>query len=314
MTIVTQLWPFHFYYVKINLQIFLHRGANMSKIKNYSPLRYPGGKRKLTAYVEQLIDENKLTNITYIEPYAGGAAIALNLLINEYVKKIVLNDLDKSIYAFWYSVINYTNELCNLIENVEITIEEWNKQKSIQANKSSESLLNLGFSTLFLNRTNRSGILKGGVIGGLNQDGNYKIDCRFNKKVIIEKIKLISKYKNKIKLHNLDAIEFINTVVIKSRTTNFILLDPPYYKKGASLYNNFYSHDDHLALQKKISALRRHYWILTYDNIPEIAEMYSKFRAVNYSINYTAQNKYSGSELLIYSKNVIIPKDVDKLP
>lgn len=286
----------------------------MSRIKNYSPLRYPGGKRKLTAYIEQLISENQLKNITYIEPYAGGAAVALNLLINGHVKKIILNDLDKSIYAFWYCVINHTDELCELIRNVDITLDEWNKQKAVQANKINEPLLTLGFSTIFLNRTNRSGIIKAGVIGGLNQDGNYKLDCRFNKDALIEKIQLISKYKNKIKLYNLDAIEFISSVVTKLNTTNFILLDPPYYKKGASLYNNFYSHEDHVALHKKLASLKRHYWILTYDNVPEIAKIYSKFRTATYSINYTAQTKYSGSELLIYDRKILIPQNTNNLP
>lgn len=279
-------------------------------IKTYSPLRYPGGKNKLTELVKQILDNNQMNNsITYIEPYAGGASVALNLLISNRVKKIIINDKDRSIYAFWYCVLNYAEELCELIMDTEITIDEWFIQKEIQNNKNDVDLLSLGFSTLFLNRTNRSGILKAGVIGGINQNGNYKLDCRFNKEELVKKIKLISTYKKKIKLYNLDTLELINTVVIGSKSKNFIFFDPPYYKKGASLYMNFYNHDDHVELSKKIMRLRKHNWIVTYDLVDEILSMYNSFEKRIYNLQYSAQRRYKGSEVIFFSKNINAPNN-----
>lgn len=279
-------------------------------IKTYSPLRYPGGKNKLTELVKQILDENQMDNsITYIEPYAGGASVALNLLISNRVKKIIINDKDRAIYAFWYCVLNHTNELCEMIINTNITIEEWLIQKEIQNNKKDVDLLSLGFSTLFLNRTNRSGILKAGVIGGFNQNGNYKLDCRFNKEEIVKKIKLISTYKKRIKLYNLDTLELINTVVIGSKSKNFIFFDPPYYKKGSSLYMNYYSHDDHVELSKKIMRLRKHNWIVTYDLVDEIISMYSSFEKRIYNLQYSAQRRYKGLEVIFFSKNTNTPNN-----
>ena len=153
-------------------------------MRSISPLRYPGGKTQVYEFVRELIELNGST--TYIEPYMGGMGIALKLILDNKVDKIMVNDYDKSIYAFWYSVLNYTDNLIHLIETTPISIEEWKNQRRIQDNKnSSKDLLALGFSTLFLNRTNRSGIIKAGVIGGLQQNGNYKLDCRFNKERII---------------------------------------------------------------------------------------------------------------------------------
>ncbi|HEO6930813.1 TPA: DNA adenine methylase, partial [Streptococcus agalactiae] len=173
-------------------------------MKNISPLRYPGGKSQVYDFVKELVNLNE-TN-TYIEPYMGGMGIALKLLVNNDVKQIMVNDYDRSIYAFWYSVLNHTNQLIDKIESTPITIEEWKKQRKIQQGKETcHDLLTLGFSTLFLNRTNRSGIIKAGVIGGLKQDGNYKLDCRFNKEKTIKKIRLIASYKKQIKLYNIDA-------------------------------------------------------------------------------------------------------------
>ncbi|HEP2110139.1 TPA: DNA adenine methylase, partial [Streptococcus pyogenes] len=233
-------------------------------MKNISPLRYPGGKSQVYDYVRELVIANDA--ITYIEPYMGGMGIALKLLLNNNVHKIMVNDYDKAIYAFWYSVLNYTEQLIEKINTTPITIDEWKLQREVQKNKNNcDDLLTLGFSTLFLNRTNRSGIIKAGVIGGLKQDGNYKLDCRFNKEKTIKKIKLIASYKKQIKLYNMDAEKFIRLNITKTKNS-FTFFDPPYYTKGPGLYTNFYNHENHHSLSSTI----KHYmsnknWILTYD-------------------------------------------------
>ncbi|HEP2035132.1 TPA: DNA adenine methylase, partial [Streptococcus pyogenes] len=212
-------------------------------MKNISPLRYPGGKSQVYDYVRELVIANDA--ITYIEPYMGGMGIALKLLLNNNVHKIMVNDYDKAIYAFWYSVLNYTEQLIEKINTTPITIDEWKLQREVQKNKNNcDDLLTLGFSTLFLNRTNRSGIIKAGVIGGLKQDGNYKLDCRFNKEKTIKKIKLIASYKKQIKLYNMDAEKFIRLNITKTKNS-FTFFDPPYYTKGPGLYTNFYNHENH---------------------------------------------------------------------
>lgn len=265
----------------------------------YSPLRYPGGKNKTYEYVKHLIIRNDLT--TYIEPYAGGAAVALRLLINNDVNKIIINDFDRAIYAVWYSILNHTEDIINMIENTPINMDEWFKQKEIQLNKENEDLLPLAFSTLFLNRTNRSGIIKAGVIGGKNQNGDYKMDCRFNKIEIINRIRLIASFSQRIKVRNLDAIDFINDE-IKHTRKSLTFFDPPYYDKGPDLYTNFYSHDDHVELAKAIKKLMRNrYWILTYDIAEEIKELYDNFFDVEYYLNYSIAKPTQGQEFMFFS-------------
>lgn len=272
-------------------------------MRTYTPLRYPGGKTQVYEYIRELVEVNQCR--TYIEPYMGGAGVALKLLINADVRKIMVNDYDKSIYAFWYSVLNYTDELIDMIERTDITINEWENQRKIQDQKEEiEDLLKLGFSTLFLNRTNRSGILKAGVIGGKKQSGTYKLDCRFNKKSLIEKIKIIASYKSRIKLYNMDAEKFIKLSISKTKDS-LTFFDPPYYIKGSSLYTNFYSHQNHVDLKNTIvSHIRDKKWILTYDLCPEIAELYSDFDNIEYTLNYSVANKSKGMEYMFFSKNV----------
>jgi DNA adenine methylase len=136
-----------------------------------SPLRYPGGKSKLTAYVLETMKLNGLEGAVYVEPFAGGCSIAWYLLLNGHARKVYINDLDPAIHAFWYCVLYKTDELCELIRTTSVTMDEWHKQREIYR-KSTNDYLPLGFATFFLNRTNRSGIIKAGVIGGLEQKAN----------------------------------------------------------------------------------------------------------------------------------------------
>lgn len=273
----------------------------------YSPLRYPGGKNKLAKFIAMVCFENDI-NGHYIEPYAGGAAVALHLLINDKVSKITINDKDRSIYAFWYSILNHTTKFCNLIKKTDITTENWKKFKGIQKNKDNADLFTLGFSTFFLNRTNVSGIIDGGIIGGLEQGGDYKIDCRFNKESLIKRIKKIASCKDKIELRNLDAIDLIKLINEESASKNKIFyFDPPYYLKGESLYLNCYKPDDHKQVSEEIKKIKNARWIVSYDNTPEIKKLYSKCQKIEYSFFHTARKAKMGKEILFFSHKLKVP-------
>jgi DNA adenine methylase len=266
-----------------------------------SPLRYPGGKTQLYNYTQSLIEKNNLLGCTYVEPYAGGSGLALALLNNEVVDNIILNDIDRSIYAFWNTVLTNNDKLCEKIISTDITINEWYKQKEIQNNKSTAELFELAFSTLFLNRTNHSGIITAGPIGGYNQNGNYKLNCRFNKKSILQKLNLIDSYKDKIHFYNLDAIEFFHQ--LDNHNNIFIFLDPPYFYKGKELYTNYYDTNNHITLAKEIAKLN-HKWIVTYDNVDEIKQIYQDYISREYTIKYSANTSYKGTEVMFYSPNL----------
>jgi len=282
-------------------------GVNLST-KHYSPLRYPGGKAKLSYYVQLLIDYNLINDGHYVEPYAGGASVALSLLFNEFVSEVHINDFDVRIYSFWNSILENTDEFIEKIETTELTIQNWKKQKIIQQNFQNYTEMEVGFSTFFLNRTNRSGILKAGVIGGKNQDGEWKMDARFNKVNLIERIKKISRYKNRINLYNEDAVDLTQKLNKTLPKQTLFYFDPPYYNKGKDLYINFYEHADHKQIADIISKLKNRYWLVSYDNDKNISDLYSKFLQRTYQLNYHANNATKGTEIMIYSDNLIVPE------
>ena len=271
-----------------------------------SPLRYPGGKKKLIGFVKDVIECNDLLGGTYIEPFAGGASVALSLLFTEYVNNIIINDIDRSIYAFWYSAINNTEDLCRLIRDTTVSVDEWDRQRAVQEHKIDCDTLELGFSTFFLNRTNRSGIVKGGIIGGREQTGKWKIDCRYNRTDLIKRIEKVALYANRIELHNQDAIDFINSIRPVLDANVLIYFDPPYYNPGAALYANFYTPDDHRKLSEFIKRLECK-WMLTYDYTPDIIELYRDSDRRLLTLSYTAAQKIRGSEMIAFSDNFVIP-------
>lgn len=271
----------------------------------YSPLRYPGGKGKILSFMVDLVKLNKLENIEYVEPYAGGAAVALGLLLNNIVKKIHINDSDKAIHAFWYSILNYTDEFILKINNTPVTVDEWKKQKNIYNNLEKYSTLEVGFSAFYLNRCNRSGVLKGGPIGGYNQEGKWKIDARFNKKDLISRILKIVEYKDKIELYNEDTANLLENN--KFSLKNFILyLDPPYYVKGYQLYKNHYKPSDHEKISELVKRLNC-YWVVSYDNVQPIVALYDDIQKVEFNISYSAGKNRSGKEVMFFSDNLKIP-------
>lgn len=270
-----------------------------------TPLRYPGGKSQLAPFVIELLRANDLFYGEYIEPFAGGAGIACKLLLSGYVSRIRINDLDPAIHGFWWAVLNEPDRLCRRIESTPVTVEEWRKQRAVQKVRDPDPV-DLGFSTFFLNRTNRSGIIDGGVIGGLDQDGEYSVDCRFNKLDLVKKIQRIALYHEQITLTSEDGRKFLQRLNRMNLSRVLINIDPPYFLKGRELYQNWYEADDHEALATAVSKLR-HLWMVTYDDTPETRKLYAAHRRYNQQLTYSAQIKRAGVELLVLDRRLKMP-------
>lgn len=282
--------------------IFGEKGDNMF----YSPLRYPGGKSKLEPLMEMLIKQTGHSGGIYVEPFAGGAGIALELLEKGIVKEIVINDLDKGIYSFWKAILTETDRFIDDIRNVALTIDEWNRQRTIIDNCGKYSY-ELGFATFYLNRTNRSGIIKGGVIGGIEQSGSWKMDARFNRETLIERINKIANRKKYIHLYNKDVSSFIQNYLPKYEKNAFVYFDPPYFGKGKQLYLNFFSYDDHVRIERMINNQVNCDWVITYDDVQEIADIYQNHILRRFDLNYSAAIKRKASEIIIFRKLNMIP-------
>jgi len=249
---------------------------------------------------------NNLEGGTYAEVYAGGAGIALGLLASGHAKTAYINDLNPAVYAFWSAVFNTPDDLCELIRSTPLTIKEWKKQRSIFRAPKEHSELELGFSAFYLNRTNRSGILKGGVIGGLKQDGAWKMDVRFNRDGLCQKVQQAAVYAEQVKIYNLDAEDFLKQFGTKLPKDSLLYLDPPYFVKSKGLYQDGYSLEDHERLAKRIAKLRRP-WIVSYDDVPEVWTCYGDFRSISYELSYTAGAKGKGKEVLFVSEGIQLP-------
>ena len=276
-------------------------------------LRYPGGKSRLSGFINSLIETNNLHDSVYVEPYAGGAGIAIKLLFSEWIREVIINDLDVHIYNFWHSILNDTENFLKLLSDKKINISEWKKQKNIFLNYTKYSKLKIGFSTFYLNRCNCSGILTGGVIGGYNQSGKYKIDARFNKSHLSKKIEKIALYSNRIKVYRKDSLTLLKNID-KKKQKFFVYLDPPYYNKSDNLYYNKYKKSDHNNLSMFLKKKKNFFWALSYDNCTEIQKLYPKNKKIPFNINYSLNEKRLGKELMIFDKKIkVTQKNLLKL-
>lgn len=279
-----------------------------------SPLRYPGGKAKLTALIAQIIAMNQIKGCVYAEPYVGGAGVALSLLYSERVSRIMINDYDRRISAFWRTIVNRPTKFLDLLEDTPVNVDEWHHQRAIYCEAYRYTDLHVGFAAFYLNRCNRSGILvNGGPIGGYDQSGKWKIDARYNREDLSKRIERVAMYKERISVYGLDALEFLREKVypMSHRQKVFAYLDPPYYEKGQQLYLNAYDDSDHRHLANYIKRIKRLKWIVTYDNVQAIRDIYKAVEQTPFNLLYTANARREGHEILIHHKSVKVPDDAD---
>jgi len=255
-----------------------------------------------------VLTKNKLLDGKYVEPYAGGAAVAMSLLMLEYVSGVYLNDISRPVYYFWKAVLTNTDALCKKIFDTKVTVNQWKKQRHVQKHLSQHSQLEVGYSTFFLNRTNRSGIIDGGgMIGGSDQMGRWKLDARYNKQELTRRIETIAMYSNRIRLFNQDAERFLKAIMPSLPANTLIFLDPPYFEKGHRLYENHYTPADHARVAKVIKNEVSRRWIISYDDHPEIRDAYRGCRRMIYKLPYSAAMRREGSEVMFFSPDVAIP-------
>lgn len=272
----------------------------------YSPLRYPGGKGKITPLIQLLIKQQNNIN-TYIEPFAGGAGVAIELLENNIVERIVINDFDKRIASFWKAVLENPERFVYQIMNVPLTMDEWNRQRDICWNQANGYSFELGFATFYMNRTNRSGIIKGGVIGGKEQAGNWRLDARFNREKLARRVERIAERKKDICVYSQEIGTFLKRYISKYEENAFVYFDPPYFDKGKQLYMNYFQFDDHVRIKDAIKEKVKSSWVITYDDSADILKIYDGYSVRKFDLNYSAANVRRASELIIFKNRELIP-------
>lgn len=265
-----------------------------------SPLRYPGGKSVLSGFIAEAVASTGCVGGTYVEPYSGGAGVGLRLLTDGTVSKLIINDFDPAVYAFWDSVLHHSVEFLKRFDQVDLTVEEWLKQREVLRSETDE--VALGFAFFFLNRTCRSGVPNGGVIGGLEQTGRYKINARFNRKALRAKLVAIAQRSDCISVLHEDGADLIRRFAGCEKT--FLYVDPPYVEKGRSLYLNAFSRSDHERLAEALTGMRMSNWLLTYDNTPLIRQLYGDYLIGSYRLSYSAHRRRNAEELMLASQPV----------
>ncbi|CAN5444488.1 DNA adenine methylase [soil metagenome] len=275
--------------------------------RHRTPLRYPGGKQRLAPFIEELLRENDAIGWNYVEPYAGGAGVAMELLLTDKVGKVYLNDSSPHIYAFWKAIVTDPETFCRRISRCSLNLETWRRQREVFRDPTAYDVMDLGFSTFYMNRCNRSGVLNAGVIGGLKQESEWKIDARFSRRELIHRIEAIAEYSSKIIVSNKDAEVFMAGKVSRLSPQTLVYCDPPYFERAERLYLNHYKPEDHQRIARVIQTTLKVPWLVSYDGHPTICALYERRRMFKYSLQYSAIRSYAGSEVFVFSDQLHIP-------
>lgn len=275
--------------------------------RDMQPLRYPGGKGSLKYFLANIVHSNGLEGGTLIEPFCGGAGASIPLLVTGAIDRLYLNDANPAIAAFWNLVFHDTDAFIALIESTPVTIDQWYRWREVMECAEQASELELGFAAFFMNRCNRSGLLSAGPIGGFDQTGNYKIDCRFNRESLVDRIKTIGSHREKVVVSANDACVFLNNLDPDLAENSLIFIDPPYVVQGKNLYkHSVFDEEKHRELATFIKP-KNWRWVITYDDNPLIHSLYAERTMGVIELSYLMQQAKIGRELLVASSHCRIP-------
>ena len=275
-----------------------------------SPLRYPGGKAALAPFLAKTISMNDLDGCAYYEPFAGGAGAALRLLRDGAVSCVHINDLDPRIASFWRAAIGESERFADAITSVKLNVREWKRQRDVYLREDSSKPFELGFATFYLNRCNRAGILFGAApIGGYEQAGKWKLDARFYRETLAERVLYLGRRAAQIHISSMDAQQFLVEKLPRGRGRSrvFAYLDPPYWEKGGRLYFNSYSPKDHNGLAQYMQRQKALNWVMSYDNAQEVRKMYADSSISELSVRYSLYRAGGAQELLIAPEHLQLP-------
>lgn len=236
------------------------------------------------------------------EPYCGGAGAALILLADGDADMVVLNDADLRVYSAWLAMLEEPERFVAKLSNVRLDIAEWLYHRDlVDGYSGSEYDFEVGFSTFYMNRTTRSGIiLNAGPIGGYDQRGKWKLDARFNVQRLTNQVLWLATNRHRIRLSNFDGLSFIDRERRMPAADNTLFfIDPPYVKAGGRLYYDGMSEAKHIALSDLLTTGNIRHWILTYDDAPLIRQLYRSQKCSNISVNYSLQSKRLENEILV---------------
>ncbi|WP_281380166.1 DNA adenine methylase [Brevundimonas mediterranea] len=265
-------------------------------MRGEGPLRYPGAKSNLAAYVAEFIETNCLVGIAFCEPFAGSAAVSRHLLSKNLVDHAYLYEIDPGLYSFWKSAFDNTDELIDRVYSTKATLDEFDRQTAVLSDRGESNFrtLDKGFAFLFLNRTSYSGIVGAGPIGGRSQASDYPIDCRYNARALASQIRALSLIGPRVTVSNSDGIAAIS----EAGPNIFIYADPPYFSNGKKFYRDYFKVFDHYRLRKGLINSRAH-WLLSYDYDHKVEYLYRNIPSSIISLYHSARAAGAKKELLV---------------
>ncbi len=278
-----------------------------------SPFRYAGGK----FYARKLILEHILAHEQYIEPFAGGGSI---FFAKEKAAANELNDIDPELINCYEQIRDNVEGLIALLDGIPASKENHHYYKNVYE---PSNQLECAFRWYYLNRTSYSGIMN-----PANCYWGYGPKFSMQPKNWPAHLRRCSAKLQEVKLSCRDFEEVIEAIPNGA----FLFIDPPYFNADQDkFYTHSFDHKDHLRLERVLRKnSNRLKFLLTYDNSPEVRQLYGWTDAIlekewNYTINRTDDQtkkttdkgkRYVGKEIFImnYDETAYLRPSFVQLP
>ena len=250
------------------------------KMKNKSPLRYPGGKTRACKVLDEKVRDHfgdtlsKCT--TLISPFFGGGSFEFYLQ-NTYGFNIVANDKFAPLSNFWNVCQHQQDQLCKELYTYidKVTKADFTTYRDTIMDE--KNPLQQAVLYFIINRCSFSGAT---LSGGFSAEASKK---RFTTSSV-DRIKNLDL--SKFTISNQDFEDFINTHA--DNPTTILFLDPPYYlEKKSKLYGkkgDMHEHFDHKKLFECLSTKTN--WMMTYNNCDYVKNLYKDFKIIETNWSY----------------------------
>lgn len=268
---------------------------NLASVRLLSPFRYPGGKTWLVSLMCQWLDSMKLKPAEFIEPFAGGGIVGLNVAFRRLAEHVTLVELDEEVAAVWQTIIyGDAKRLTDRIATFDLTLDSIKKELS----ENPRSLEEKAFQTILRNRVNRGGILAPGA-GMLRYGENGKgIKSRWYPETLNKRILRVAKMREHITFIKGDGLEVLRRSANRADVVFFI--DPPYTAGSKQAGRRLYTHHelDHEELFRVTSTLAGDF-LMTYSDAERVRELAQQHNFDTQEIAMKSNHHVKMTELLI---------------
>ena len=277
--------------------------VNVASVPQRSPLRYPGGKTWLIPHVEAWLRRHGHRHELLLEPFCGGGVVSLSSVMEDWVGRCFMAEIDRDVAAFWHAVRKHGPDLSRMVKEFKISREG----VELLSQRPPADVLEHGFRTLVLNRTRHGGILAPGATFIKNGENGKGLGSRWYPETIANRIEAISEHADRILFMEGNGMDLLELLLGTGDRSIAVFADPPYIAGGKGAGRRLYAHHnvDHGKLFGLLNDSSAEF-LMTYADEQEIVDLIHKHKFHAVRVHMKNRHQKNVPELIITPNPVLL--------